>query len=409
MRKLLFSLIPCLLALSLLPGCQSAGGSQSSLDPGLSDTTITLGTWGPQTGPAALWGTIQLGMDAYMQQVNAQGGIHGRKINLIIKDDAYDPSRTVPAVRELVQRDEIFAALGTIGTANNLAVEDFILENQIPWIFPLTGSHVWSYPPRRSIFAILPLYFDEADVLTNYALDSLKMTKIGILYQNDDFGKSGVIGARKTLDDRNLKLVSEVSVELTDTDLSTQIARLKDAGAEAVLLFVAPRQAAIALGTAGALGFTTQWMASTVLSDMNLMVDVTKGAWEGVLFNFPGTMPYDTTNIDVQRYQQALKTFYPEVRWGVFPYTGMVYADILTQALQAAGPDLTREKLIDAMENLEPKSFAFNYPKLGPDNRLFSRSFYIIRCLGPSQFETVTDLITSKTDIGVLAREMEAQ
>lgn len=381
--------------------------SNESSEPGLTDSTILMGTWTPLTGPASAWSTPTMGMDAYLKMINEEGGVHGRKINLIIKDDAYDPSRTVPAVREMVLKDEVFGFVGGIGTAPGLAVKDFITENNIPWICPISGSTHWAYPPVENIFSVYPLYFDEAAIQTNYALDSLGATKIGIIYQNDDFGKSGLVSMQNELEKRGLEVATAVSVELTDSDLSTQAARLKDSGAEVVMLWVTPRHAAIIMGTTSVMGFKPQWMASSVLSDMYLMHDITKGAWSGVIYTYFGTMASDTSNAFIAKYQKAMKKFYPDVRWSAYTYSGFVYGEVLVEGLKRAGKALTREGLIKAMEEIKGWQASGLPITFGPEQRQGIRAAFLVKVITGTEYEILTDVVASKADVSDLIQKLE--
>ncbi|MDX1667297.1 MAG: ABC transporter substrate-binding protein, partial [Saprospiraceae bacterium] len=375
--------------------------------PGVTDSTILIGTWGPLTGPAALWGNICKGMDAYFKMINDEGGIAGRKIELIIKDDAYDPSRTVPAVREMAQRDEVFAFVGGLGTAPGMAVMDFIVENDIPWISPISGSHQWAFPPKENIFALYPLYFDEAQMHVDYAVGELGAEKIAIIYQNDDFGKSGLVATQYALEQREQSLVAEVSVEVTDTDLGSHAARLQDAGAEVVLLWVTPRQGAIIMGATRVVGYQPQWIASTVLSDMPLMHDITRGAWEGVIFTYFGQMPQDTSGTEVNRYRAAFNKYYPDVRWGSFPYVGYFFSEPFVEALRRAGEDLNRASLLQAMESLDGWEGTGPPISFGPESRLGLRSAYLVKCLSATDYEKVTDLVRIETEVEKLVERLE--
>ena len=311
---------------------------------GTTDTEIKIGSFGPLTGPAALWGNIMKGMDAYFKMINEEGGINGRQITFIMKDDAYDPSRTVPGVRSLVQRDEVFAFVGGIGTAPCMSVMDYIVEENIPWISPITGATHWSIPLKNNIFSVLPYYIDEAIIQTQYAIEKLGAQKIGIIYQNDDVGKSALVGARSVLKTKGMDFVAEVPVEITDTDLNSHIARLKDSGADVVLLWTLPRQGVITVTSANVIGYKPQWIASFILSDMALMHDLTKGAWKGVIFGTFATPPYDYTNKKIVKYKAALAKYYPDVRWGVFSFAGFMYGEPFIEGLKRCGKDLTRKK-----------------------------------------------------------------
>jgi branched-chain amino acid transport system substrate-binding protein len=406
MKKYIF--IAAVFPLSLSLSLSSCGGpaGEAALSPGVTDSTVVVGAWAPLTGPAALWGGVAQGMDAYFKMINEEGGVHGRKIQFIFKDDAYDPSKTVPAVRELVQRDEIFAVVGGIGTATGMAVKDFLLENEVPWIFPLSGSHTWAYPPERLIFSMFPLYFDEAQIQVAYSADSLNFSKFAIIYQNDDFGKSGLVAAEQAIKQRGLELLAKAPVELTDTDLSSHAARLQQSGAEVVLLWVTPRHAAIIMGATAVMGYRPQWMASLVLSDMPLMYDLTKGAWQGVIFTSVGDQPTDTTNATINKYRAALKKYYPDARWGNFPYVGFLFGEPFVAALEKTGRELTREKLIETLENTP--SFQGSGPPMsfGPGKRQGLRSVYLTKCLGPTEYEVLTGYIESEADPSQLVGDL---
>ncbi len=405
--KYFFIALP-ILFLILFTSCGGPGGPASAGDQtGVTDSEIIIGSFGPLTGPAALWGNIMKGMDAYFKMINDEGGVNGRQIRFIMKDDAYDPSRTVPAVRELVQRDEVFAFVGGIGTAPCMSVMNYLVEEEIPWISPITGATHWSIPLKKNIFSVLPYYIDEGIIQTMYAIDSLESQKIGIIYQNDDVGKSALVGAKSYLNTMGLDFVSEVPVEITDTDLSSHVARLKNSGADVVLLWTLPRQGVITVTSAKIIGYQPQFIASFILSDMALMHELTKGAWEGVIYGAFATPPYDYSDPDIQRYKAALEKYYPDVRWGVFPYGGFIYAEPFVEALRSLGEDVTRERLIEAMENLKNFELQGVTVTYSHDNHQALRSMQLLRCLGPEEYEVLSGFIESNSDIKSLAAELE--
>ena len=414
MRKSLRNLLTLLILTSLL----ACGGESGSTEPGeqvegnrtgITDDKIVVGSWGPLSGPAALWGNISKGMDAYFKLVNEEGGINGRQIEFILKDDAYDPSRTVPIVRELVQRSEVFAMVGGIGTAPCKSVLDYIVEEEIPWVSPITGATHWSIPLKKNVFSVLPYYFDEGEIQARYILDSLKTEKIAIIYQNDDVGRSGLIGAQNMLKQRGLDFLEEVPVEPTDTDLSSHAAKLKSSGAEVVLLWTLPRQAAIILGSTAVVNYKPQWVASFILSDMPLMHDITKGGWEGVIFGVFGENIYELQDEQVKKYKAAFEKHHPGIRWGIFAYSGFVYAEPFVEALKRAGRDVTRESLIAAMESLQNWQGAGPAISYGPEDRQALRSMYLARCNGATKMEVLTDYIEGESDINALIAELEGE
>lgn len=345
---------------------------------GVTETEIRIGTWAPLTGPAALWGAVARGTDCYFKMINDEGGIHGRRLKLYIRDDAYQPARTKAAVKELVEKVGVFAFVGGVGTAPGMAVMDYIIEQRVPWVGMATGSSIWANPPKRYLFAVYPNYVDEASILTQYAID-LKKERIGILYQNDDYGKEGLKGVKETLMRQGKQLVSSVSVEVTDTDLSSHIIRLKEANPDVVILWVLPKHGAIAVGTAAKMGFQPQWMTTSTLSDTPLMHDITKGLWEGVIYDGFVGLP-DSDNPLMVKYREAWKRYAPQERWGTFFVAGFGFAEVLVEGLKRAGRDLTRGKFIEAMEGIEDFKGIMGRISYGPGRRQGNRSVFLARC-----------------------------
>ena len=389
-------LLLCLFIILIFQNCDQP--AQQSSVPGVTDSTIVIGSWGPLTGPAALWGNVTKAMDAYFKMLNQDGGIHGRKVKFIYKDDEYNPSKTAAVVREMAQKDEVFAFLGGIGTAPGMAVKQFIIDNEIPWVSPCSGATHWAYPPSNNIFSTFTLYFDEGEVQVDHVVNQLGKNKIGIIYQNDDFGKSGLISAQQAAKKYGAEIVAEVSTEIADTDLASHAARLKDSGAEVVLLWVLPTQAAIILGTTKNMGYEPAWISSSVLSDMALMHNITKGLWEGVTFGFYGIMPSDD-HVTIHKYKTALEKYQPGVPWGAFSASGFQFTEPLVEGLKLAGKELTRASFIKAMESI--KNFQGTGPVLsfGPDQRQGHRSLFLVKCISATEYDQLTDFKTSTADI----------
>lgn len=400
--KYLNRIVPVLFiaAFTLFIACERGGDAT-----GVTEDEIVIGSWGPLTGPGALWGNILRGMDAYFDMVNEEGGIHGRNVRFVYRDDGYEPPRTVSAVRQMVQNDNVFAFVGGIGTAPSMAVKDYIIENNIPWVGPLTGSTHFAYPPQENIFALFPLYAREGAVHAEYALDELGAERIAIIYQNDDYGRGGLIGAEMILEERGMDFVERLSVEITDSDLSSHAARLRQSGADMVMMWLLPRQAAIIMGNTAVLGYNPTWMASSALGDMGLMIDITEGRWEGVLFSMFGEMPY-SDHEQMQAYRAAFEKKYPDLRWGLFASSGFVFAEVLVEGLERAGRDLTRQSLIEAMETFEGWQGVGAEVTFAPGVRQGSSSLYLVKAKGGLDYEILTDFMDSDIDIDEAIRRL---
>ena len=249
-RKWLFSLV--LIAALALAG--AAGAAELT---GVTDTEIHIGQWGPQTGPAAPWGAVARGTGVLFDMINAEGGIHGRKIVYHMFDDQYNPAKTKAGVKELVEKEPgIFGFAAGVGTTPGLAVKDYLMERKIPWVGPSAGSLHWITPPQKYLFAVYPLYYTEAKVLINYVVKDLGKKKIAVLYANDEYGKNGLKGAEEQLAALGMKAIITVPVGRSDRDLKSHLMKLKKSGADTVLMWVNPTHAVITLKIAAAMKYT---------------------------------------------------------------------------------------------------------------------------------------------------------
>ena len=326
---------------------------------GFDDNEIRIGQWGPQTGPAAPWGSVARGSKLLFDVINEEGGINGRKIKYFIRDDMYNPAQTVAVVKELVERQGVFAFVGGVSAAGGLAVKDYLAQNKVIWVGPATSVREYVFPVQPYLFSVYPLYEDEASILTKYIVDTLKMKKLGILYQNDSYGKNGLEGCKQRLATYKLALAAEIPIEPTEKDLGSQILRLKSSGAEAVLMYVNPTSAVIALKTAANVGFKPQWVSSNTLSDYPLMFKISGGLWEGVITGNFGEIP-DSKNPLMVKYKAAAKRLAPEERWGTFYSAGILFADPLVEALKKAGRNISTEAVLKALNSIR------NYQTIGP-------------------------------------------
>jgi len=347
---------------------------------GVADNEILVGVWSPQTGPAALWGSVARGTDCYFKMLNDEGGIHGRKLRLLIRDDAYQPARTKAAAKELVEKEGVFAFVGGVGTANGMAVKDYLHTNKIPVVALATGSKLFGDPPTRYLFALYPTYTTEASLLTRYAIETLKSEKIAFFYQNDDYGKEGLKGAEDRLAKYNMELVAKVSVEITDTDLSSHALKLRESGANTVIMWLLPKQAAMILKETIKIDFKPKWLTSSTLSDVDVMYKITGGLWEGVIFDNWFELPNSDHPLMV-KYRAAHDKYAPKERWGAFFAVGFIFAEPFIEGLRRAGRDLTREKFVEAMESIKNWNGGTTHSvTFGPNLRQGTNSIYIAKC-----------------------------
>ncbi|MDI7260692.1 MAG: ABC transporter substrate-binding protein [Thermodesulfobacteriota bacterium] len=319
---------------------------------GLTDTEILVGQWGPQTGPAAAWGAVARGTGLFFKIINEEGGIHGRKIKYFLRDDSYQPAKTKAIAKELVDQIGVFAIVGGLGVATGMTARDYLMEKKVIWFGPVSGVYEWIQPFQKYLFAMYPLYDDEAYNLTSYLYEKLGFKKIAMFYQNDDYGKQGLMGVERYLKEKKIDLVAKVSAEVTDRDLSTHAIKLKNSGADAVIMWTMPTHAALILGETTKIGFKPQWATTNSLSDSTLMMQITKGLWAGMINSFAPELP-DSNHPLMVKYREWHKKLEPQERWGVFYYVGIAFAEPFVEGLRRAGRNLTTDSWVKAMETLK--------------------------------------------------------
>jgi branched-chain amino acid transport system substrate-binding protein len=364
---------------------------------GVTDTTIRIGQWGPQTGPAAPWGAVARGTGVYFQMINEEGGINGRKIEYYMFDDAYNPAKTKAGVKELQEGKGIFAWASGVGTACGLAVKDYLMERKIPWVGPAAGSLDWITPPQKYLFAVYPLYYTEAQLLVRYGVKNMGKKRVAVVYQNDDYGKNGLQGAEKEAAKHGMKLVAQVPTEVADTDMKPHVTELKKANADVVLLWVGPAQAVRIIGTAQAMQFKPQWMSTSTCSDFPLMMTISKGLWKDVIVGNFAETPESKSPL-MSKYKQAFDKYASKgERWGVFFYAGFGFVEPMVEGLKRAGRDLTRERFVKEMEGIKKFKGIFgriSYSAFDPSNiycRQGQKEVFLSQCMEDAKSKQLTD------------------
>jgi branched-chain amino acid transport system substrate-binding protein len=347
---------------------------------GVTDTTITVGTWGPQTGPAATYGLVGNGMDAYFKYINEQGGINGRTLEFKFYDDGYQPAKAVAAAKRLVEEDEVFAIVGTIGTPSNLATRDYLVEKGVPVVSFASGASIFTTPVVKTWFAVLPNYRAEGKLLTKYAVETLGKKKIGVLYQNDDFGKDNLAGVEDYMKENGMEIAAKEAYSPADVDYAPAALKMKEAGVDAIILCTIPKPAAAFAKEVRKLGVDAQLIANTVTgSDPTVMTKLAEGAWEGVVTGGFGPKPTDDTP-EMKTFRENWKKHYPkENEYSAFALSGWIYAEILVEAIRRSGDELTWENLVAQLETFDNWSgdFAHNITHT-PENHIGTAAMYFM-------------------------------
>jgi branched-chain amino acid transport system substrate-binding protein len=217
-------------------------------EPGVTATELKIGNTNAYSGPASAYGVIAKTETAFFQMVNDQGGVGGRKINFISYDDGYNPPKTVEQVRRLIEEDQVAFLFQTLGTPTNTAIHKYVNSKKVPHLLISTGADKWGdYKHYPWTMGYQPSYRTEAQIYTKYLLAEKPDATMGILYQNDDFGKDYLVGAKDVLGDKYASRVKEASYETTDATIDSQIATLKASGIDAILVAATPKFAAQAI------------------------------------------------------------------------------------------------------------------------------------------------------------------
>ncbi|MBG0561701.1 ABC transporter substrate-binding protein [Actinoplanes aureus] len=349
----------------LAAGCSDdgGGGSSGSADvPGVTDTEVVVGTHMPLTGPAAAgYSKIAPATKAYFDFVNANGGIHGRKISLKVKDDGYNPANTQTVVRELVLQDKVFAILNGLGTPTHTGVLDFLKTNRVPDLFVASGSRSWNQPDKYpGTFGFNPDYTVEGKILATYVKENLAGKKVCFLGQDDDFGRDSLAGIEKILG----PVAAKQSYVTSNPNVGPQMGALKAAGCQVVMLATVPGFTALSIGTAAKIAFKPQFVVSNVGADPTTVGKALGAAaplMEGVVAANYLPLTTDEANPWIQLYKKVNAEYNGNAEFDNNIVYGMSVAYLFVQSLQAAGKDLTREGIIDAV-----KKNGFQGPGLVP-------------------------------------------
>jgi branched-chain amino acid transport system substrate-binding protein len=342
-------------------GGGGGGGSEENeaSDIGITEDSIKLGAHYPLTGVAAPgYSEIPTGVQAYFDFVNANGGVNGRDIEFVYRDDAYNPTNTSQVVNQLVLEDEVFAIMSGLGTPTHNAVTDFLNSEGVPDLFVSSGSRLWDDPEEKPFtFGWQPDYEIEGKIIGQYVAENFPDAKVGLFLQGDDFGEDGAAGARQYLEDQ---IVAEETYVPGNTDVVPQISALQAAGADLVLGFNVPSYTALSQLTALRLGYDPQWFYSNVGSDPalvgSLLARFSQGQvndaslLDGALTTeyIPGLDAPD--NPWVQLWQQVWEESGQEGELTNYRIYGMSQAYTMVQALQSAGQNPTRDDLVAAVE-----------------------------------------------------------
>ncbi|WP_460544015.1 ABC transporter substrate-binding protein [Glycomyces halotolerans] len=350
MRKTAVAALTTATALGLA-ACSTPGDQDA---PGVTDDTVTIGTHQPLTGPAAAgYSTISAATSAYFEYVNDNGGIHGRSVEYIVKDDAYDPSKTQTVVRELVTEDEVFAIVNGLGTPTHSAVLDYIDQQDVPDLFVSSGSLTWNQPGAYpNTFAFNADYVTEGAALAQYAVDQNPDARVCVLGQDDDYGE-GILEGVETVIGGN-EIVEIQTYSTSNEDVTAQIGAMMAAECEVNILATINGFTALAVGTAAQMEWFPQWYVSSSGGDYPTLVgylgeETAPLVLQGMVsVNY---LPFSPDSEWTELFRQINEDYNDGAPFTGNTVFGMSVGYLFAEALAAAGEDPTRESLLEAVES----------------------------------------------------------
>jgi branched-chain amino acid transport system substrate-binding protein len=351
-------------ALALLAVTSSGALAQKKYDTGATDTEIKIGNIMPYSGPASAYGVIGKTEEAYFRKINAEGGINGRKINFISYDDAYSPPKTVEQARKLVESDEVLLVFNSLGTPPNTAIQKYLNSKKVPQLFVATGATKWNDPKEFPwTMGWQPNYQSESQIYAKYILKNHPNAKIGILYQNDDYGKDYLKGFKDGLGAKAASLiVMEESYEVSEPTIDSHIVKLKSTNADVFFNITTPKFAAQAIKKNAEIG----WKPLHFLNNVSVSIGsvIKPAGFENAQDIISSAYLKDPTDPEwkndaaVKAWNEFLDKYYPEAnRADVSVMYGYIVAQGLVHVLKACGNDLTRANVMKqaaSMKDFEP-------------------------------------------------------
>ena len=346
-RRSVLAAVPSAVAVAALPA-----RAQNQYDSGATDTEIKIGHTNPYSGPASSYAVVGKTEAAFFRMINEAGGINGRKINFISYDDGYSPPKTVEQVRKLVESDKVLLLFNTLGTPTNSAIHKYVNQKKMPHLFIASGATKWGDPKNFPwSMGFQPNYQSEGRIYAAYIMTNHATGKIGVLYQNDDYGKDYLKGLKDGLGSKTSMIIAELPYETTDPTVDSQVVSLKSSGADVFVNITIPKFAAQAIRKAAEIG----WKPVHILNSVSNSVGGTlKPAGfdnsTGLISDNYVKDPNDLTwkdDLGLKQWTAFMDKYYPDGdKTSSFPVYGYTVSQLLVEVLKQCGNDLTRTNIM---------------------------------------------------------------
>jgi ABC-type branched-subunit amino acid transport system substrate-binding protein len=341
---------------------------------GVTDKEVIVGAGLDLTGAVANWGVnIKAGMEAVFNRVNEAGGVHGRKIKLIAYDHVYQPPKAVANAKRLVERDKVFIMMGHLGTPTTKAIKDYLEERHVPNVFPATLASLWTNSGKWHI-ADLATFADQTRLIVDYLVNERKFTKIASFYQDDEYGLDGHVAGRVRLRELGKEYAAEVDYKRADIDFSSQAAKLKESGAEAVILQAVYREPPRLAEQCHAIGYSPVFIGVSAIV-LDKTIELGGQHVEGMIGVEVYPDPTDPGPF-LDQYRADMKKYFPNLALDTTNLYGYQKAALFVEALQRAGRNLTHDTLLQAITTIQDwdPGWGLKYSYGGDNRRGMSRS-----------------------------------
>ncbi|MGD9614479.1 MAG: ABC transporter substrate-binding protein [Alphaproteobacteria bacterium] len=347
-RRTILAAVPSMIALGAAPAF-----AQQKYDSGASDGEIKIGHTNPYSGPASAYGVIGKTEAAFFTMINDQGGVNGRRINFISYDDGYSPPKTVEQTRKLVESDRVLLLFNMLGTPTNTAIHKYVNQRKVPHLFIASGATKWGDPKNFPwSMGWQPNYQSEGRIYATYIKEHHPNAKIGVLYQNDDYGKDYLKGFRDGLGERAKAMIgAELPYETSDPTVDSQVVSLKSSGADLFFNVTTPKFAAQAIKKTAEIGWKPVHILNSVSNSVGgVLTPAGPDNARGILSTHYLKDPTDPTWQDdagFKQWSEFMEKYYPDGdRTSTFTVYGYTVAQALVSVLQRCGDELTRENVI---------------------------------------------------------------
>ncbi|OPY99174.1 branched-chain amino acid ABC transporter substrate-binding protein [Bradyrhizobium sacchari] len=405
MTAVRFQAVAVLAAFALCTAMGSPAQAQKKYDSGASDTEIRIGNIMPYSGPASAYAAIGRTEEAYFNKINAEGGIGGRKIKFISYDDGYSPPKTVEQARKLVESDGVLLIFGSLGTSTNGAIRKYMNEKKVPQLFVASGASKWNDPKQYPwTMGWQPSYASEARIYAKYIMKERPDAKIGVLYQNDDFGKDYLKGLKEGFGPKASMIVLEDSYDTSEPAIDEHVVKLKASGADVFISITTPKFAAQAIKKAAEINWHPMHIISNVSASVGGVlepagIEISQGILSAT-YTKDGSDPQWNADDGMKKFYNFLAQYAPKAnKLDAGVVFGYAAAQTMVKVLQMCGDDLTRENVMKqaaSIRDFEPDTLLPGIKiNTGPDNFAPIEQLQMMRFKG-KKWELFGDVISSE-------------